>query len=155
MGQGRRIPLGGALLHRGTKEMCPKTNLDTTLLGMRMQLHMECATAWGAGHTCATTLGQGNKLYQERNLDTAVVRMQMQLRARQTTVRKNASRCNCVPDADAIAHGMSNRVGAGPPPTAWTCATAWGQGQQLWQKRAVDKTVLRMQMQLRMGCATA
>jgi len=59
------------------------------------------------------------------------------------------------PDADAIAHGMSNRVGAGPTPTAWRCAAASGQGEQPCQKQAVETTVPRMRMQLRMGCASA
>jgi len=67
---------------------------------------------------------------------------------------KKGGRNNRARDADAIAHGMRNRMGAGPAPAAWGGAPASGQGQQLCQKRHIDTIVLGMQMQLRMGCAT-
>jgi len=45
---------------------------------------------------------------------------------------------------------MRNRMGA----KGLGCATALGQGKKLCQQQALDTTVLRMEMQLRMGCAT-
>jgi len=74
------------------------------------------------------------------------------------------SRYNRAPDADAIAHGMSNRVGAGPTPTAWRCTAASGQGEQLCQKypkmgcrnnRAQDADASAHGMRNRMGAGPA
>jgi len=67
---------------------------------------------------------------------------------------KTGCRNNCAQDADAIAHGMHKHMGAGPAPAAWGSAPASGQGRQLCQKLHIDTVVLRMPVQLRMGCAT-
>ena len=63
---------------------------------------------------------------------------------------KMAYRHNCARDADAIAHGMHNRMGA----KCLGCVTALVQGKKICQQQVLDTTVLRMEMQLRMGCAT-
>jgi len=76
------------------------------------------------------------------------------MEAGRTTMSKTGCRNNCAQDADAIAHGMCKRMGAGPAPAAWGSAPASGQGQQVCQKRRIDTIVLGMETQLRMGCAT-
>jgi len=119
-------------LHRAGQKLCQQQVPDTTVLRMQKQLRMGCATGWGQS-TCDVQRHRG----KAKTMPTA------------------GSRYNRAPDADAIAHGMRNHAGAGPTPTAWRCTAALGQGEQLCQKWAVETTVPRMQMQVRMGCATA
>jgi len=114
------------------KQLYQKRHIDIIMLGMQMQLRMGCATGWGQ-----SVWDVQRHLHRAKTMPTA------------------GSRYNRAVDADAIAHGMSTRAGAGPTPTAWRCAAALGQGAQLCHKWAVETTVPRMQMQLCMGCATA
>jgi len=66
---------------------------------------------------------------------------------RAKTMPAAGSRYNRTPDANAIAHGVCNRMGG----KGLVMCNGIGARQELCQQQVLDTTVPRMQMQLRMG----
>ena len=92
---------------------------------------MGCATAWGRASTCR----MGGHAC---------------IRAGPATTPKMAYRHNCAGDADAVALGCATGWGQ----SAWDAQRHWGRAKKLCHQQVLDTTLLQMEMQLHMGCAT-
>jgi len=112
------------------EQPCQKQAVETTLPRTQMQLCMGCASVQVYGGR-ASTCRMGERTC---------------IRAGPATAPKTAYRHDCAQNADAIAHGMRNRMGQ----SAWDAQRHGGRARTRPTARSRYNRA-QMQMQLRMG----